>query len=73
VEEESDFITDSLSNGRALPVDVFAEPQDSAVNRGVVSPHPPSLESEWLRKHGATPTVRSRYTRKKARYEAKEH
>ena len=35
-------MTDSLSNGRALPVDVFAEPQDSAVNRGVVSPQPPS-------------------------------
>jgi len=39
--EESDVITDSVGNGRALPFDVLEEAQDSAANR-VVSPYSPS-------------------------------
>jgi len=40
--EESGVINDFLSNGHFSPVDVFEDTQDSAVNRSVVSPQPPS-------------------------------
>jgi len=40
--EVSDVITNSLGNGRAVPVDVFTQAQDSTVNRQVVFPLTPT-------------------------------